>query len=74
MPDGSESPGLPTQETFCQGEQHRYDDQILSLDFQRSQNLTFRETEHQHPGSSVRVGGQVNVRRLTEGGGDPRSE
>ncbi|KAI0914634.1 hypothetical protein F4823DRAFT_292134 [Ustulina deusta] len=72
VPDGSESPGLPTQETFCQGEQHRYDDQILSLDFQRSQNLTFRETEHQHPGSSVRVGGQVNVRRLTEGGGDPR--
>ncbi|KAF2965070.1 hypothetical protein GQX73_g8502 [Xylaria multiplex] len=72
VPDKSGSPGLPGQETFCQGQQHRYDDQILSLDFQRPQNLTFKETGYKHPGSmGVHVGGQVNVRRLT--GGDPRA-
>ncbi|TGJ80690.1 hypothetical protein E0Z10_g8057 [Xylaria hypoxylon] len=72
IPDGSESPELPGQESFCQGGQHRYDDQILSLDFERSQNLTFRETGYRHSGSvGVRVGGQINVRRLTDGG-DPR--
>ncbi|KAI0537032.1 hypothetical protein GGR58DRAFT_363392 [Xylaria digitata] len=70
LPDNSGSPGLPGQGTFCQGEQHRYDDQILSLDFHRPQNLTFKETGYKDPGSmGVHVGGQVNVRRLT--GGDP---
>ncbi|KAI1428382.1 hypothetical protein F5Y12DRAFT_711018 [Xylaria sp. FL1777] len=73
VPGGSESPEPPVEKTFCQGEQHRYDDQILSLEFERPQNLTFRETGYKHSGStSVHVGGQVHVRRLTEGAGDPR--
>ncbi|GAW14779.1 hypothetical protein ANO14919_041820 [Xylariales sp. No.14919] len=71
-PGGSGPPGLPAQENFCQGEQHHYDDQILSLDFERSQNLTFKEAAYKHPGSmAVRVGGHVKVQRLI-GGGDPR--
>ncbi|KAI1278659.1 hypothetical protein F5Y07DRAFT_65735 [Xylaria sp. FL0933] len=73
MPDGSDSPGLPIQEGFCQGIQHHYDDQILSVDFDKSRNLSFKETLYKHSGStSVRVGGQLVVRRLTEGAGDPR--
>ncbi|KAI1300761.1 hypothetical protein F5Y03DRAFT_223273 [Xylaria venustula] len=70
VPNDPESPGW---NTFCQGEQHRYDDQILSVDFERTQNLTFTESAYLNRGSSsVRVGGQVVVRRLTKGAGDPR--
>ncbi|KAI3317610.1 hypothetical protein HD806DRAFT_541076 [Xylariaceae sp. AK1471] len=68
-PDESESPFQPT---YCEGEQHRYNDQILSLDFERSRNITFEETGQSHSGSiGVRVGGQIIIRRLKEGG-DPR--
>ncbi|KAI0518561.1 hypothetical protein F5B22DRAFT_71001 [Xylaria bambusicola] len=74
-PDDSGSPELPIEENFCQGEQHHYDDQVLDLDFVKSQNLTFIETKYRHHGSnSVRVGGYVNVRKLSNGNGSPRME
>lgn len=79
-PDDSEShdpvsPGAPFQSPYCEGQQHRYDDQVLSLEFERSRNLTFRERGFKNPGSmSVRVGGQIDVRRLNKGDSDPRSE
>ncbi|KAI1748507.1 hypothetical protein F4782DRAFT_355290 [Xylaria castorea] len=67
------SPGSPFQSPYCEGQQHRYDDQILSLDFERSQNLTFRERGYKNSGStSVHVGGQIDVRRLNKGDSDPR--
>ncbi|KAI0556281.1 hypothetical protein F4679DRAFT_26472 [Xylaria curta] len=70
---GSPSPGPPFQSPYCEGQQHRYDDQILSLDFERSQNLTFKEKEYKNSGSmNVRVGGQIDVRRLKRGDRDPR--
>lgn len=73
-PNGPESPETPYKPTYCEGQQHRYNDQMLSLEFVRSQNLTFKENGYRHPGStSVRVGGQVNVRRLNKGDGEPRS-
>ncbi|KAI1152997.1 hypothetical protein F4825DRAFT_285404 [Nemania diffusa] len=72
-PNGPESPETPYKPTYCEGQQHRYNDQMLSLEFVRSQNLTFKENGYRHPGStSVRVGGQVNVRRLNKGDGEPR--
>ncbi|KAH8158200.1 hypothetical protein CIB48_g10045 [Xylaria polymorpha] len=77
-PDDSEShdpvsPGAPFQSPYCEGQQHRYDDQVLSLEFERSRNLTFRERGFKNPGSmSVRVGGQIDVRRLNKGDSDPR--
>ncbi|KAI1076500.1 hypothetical protein F5B20DRAFT_555373 [Whalleya microplaca] len=62
----------PFQPTFCEDAQYRFTDQILALNFDRSQNVTFIEGIHAHQGSNqVRVGGQVDVRRL-DGGGDPR--
>ncbi|KAI0859363.1 hypothetical protein F4860DRAFT_271048 [Xylaria cubensis] len=70
---GSPDPGSPFQSPYCEGKQHRYDDQVLSLDFERSQNLTFREKGYKNSGSmSVRVGGQIDVRRLNKGDRDPR--
>ncbi|KAI1737199.1 hypothetical protein F4680DRAFT_223042 [Xylaria scruposa] len=70
---GSPGPGSPFQSPYCDGQQHRYDDQILSLDFERSQNLTFKEKGYKNSGSmSVRVGGQIDVRRLNKGDRDPR--
>ncbi|KAJ3579644.1 hypothetical protein NPX13_g923 [Xylaria arbuscula] len=75
VPGDPESPGTPDQETFCQGQQYSYDDQILTLDFDKSRNLSFKETKYKHSGSSsVRVGGYVHVRRLRNGDGDPRME
>ncbi|KAI1343792.1 hypothetical protein F5Y15DRAFT_178533 [Xylariaceae sp. FL0016] len=61
----------PFEPTFCQGTQHRFLDQVLALDFDKSRNVTFLEDSFSHPGLSVNVGGQVNVRRLNDGG-DPR--
>ncbi|KAI0205784.1 hypothetical protein F4808DRAFT_244608 [Astrocystis sublimbata] len=67
------SPGSPFDSPYCQGEQHRYNDQVMSLDFGGSKNVYFREKGHKHPGSTtVRVGGQIDVRRLKEGDDDPR--
>jgi hypothetical protein len=75
LPDDPEpEPESPFQPTYCEGEQYRHNDQILALDFGRSRNLTFNEGGQKRSGSlPVRVGGQVNVRRL-KNGGDPRSE
>ncbi|KAI8624598.1 hypothetical protein F5Y19DRAFT_309716 [Xylariaceae sp. FL1651] len=56
------------QPTYCDGKQHRFNDQILALDFERARNLTFKETGYKHAGvSTVRVRGQVNVRKLNKG-------
>ncbi|KAI0451824.1 hypothetical protein F5B21DRAFT_363096 [Xylaria acuta] len=67
------SPGSLFQSPYCEGQQHRYDDQILSLDFERSRNLTFREKGYKNSGSmSVRVGGQIDIRRLNEEDNDSR--
>ncbi|KAI1112943.1 hypothetical protein F5Y14DRAFT_462934 [Nemania sp. NC0429] len=72
-PGDSDSSGSPFQPPYCDGKLYRYDDQVLALNFVRSQSLTFEENVYKHPGSmSVRVGGQVNVRRLGRGDGDPR--
>ncbi|KAI1815043.1 hypothetical protein GGS20DRAFT_363351 [Poronia punctata] len=63
---GTESPFQPT---VCKGELHRYNTQYLPLDLSTSQNLTFKETVQEHGGSlPVHVAGQVNIRRVAEGG------
>ncbi|KAI0402984.1 hypothetical protein F4802DRAFT_599498 [Xylaria palmicola] len=73
LPNDPVSPGAPFVASYCEGEQHRYNDQILSLDFERSKNVTFRQTGYKQPGSmSVHIGGQINVRRLSEDDGNPR--
>ncbi|KAH9898621.1 hypothetical protein F4778DRAFT_188457 [Xylariomycetidae sp. FL2044] len=62
----------PFEPTYCQNAQHRYSDQILALDFQKSQNISFFEEQSSRSGrQQVLVAGQVNVRRL-DSGGDPR--
>ncbi|KAJ2986322.1 hypothetical protein NUW58_g5085 [Xylaria curta] len=72
-PNDPVSPGLPFQSPFCEGRQYRYDDQELSVDFERSHNITFKEGVYRNPGSKrVRVGGRIDVRRLKESDGDPR--
>ncbi|KAI0106972.1 hypothetical protein GGR51DRAFT_559658 [Nemania sp. FL0031] len=72
-PHHPESPESPSQPTYCEGQLHHYNDQVLSLEFVRSQNLTFKETRYKRSGSTgVRVGGYVNIRRLSKSGGDPR--
>ncbi|KAI1433072.1 hypothetical protein GGR50DRAFT_688545 [Xylaria sp. CBS 124048] len=59
--------------SYCDGEQHRLKDQILALYFGESQNLAFQEVPRKHHASKpVNVGGQINVRRLTKGNGEPR--
>lgn len=66
---------MPNPEVFCTGRLYTFDDQVLTLDFDKSQNLSFRETKYKHSGSSsVRVGGYVHVRRLVSGNDDPRSK
>lgn len=71
---GSESPGLLFDPPYCKGKQYRFDDQILSLDFDKSRNFTFKEDLYkQHGSTSVHVGGRVDVRRLKKGDGDPRA-
>ncbi|KAI0015630.1 hypothetical protein F4780DRAFT_64301 [Xylariomycetidae sp. FL0641] len=70
--DPLENPAAPFKPTYCKGAQHRFDDQILSLDFTREKNLTFVEDSHAHDGgASVNIGGQVNIRQL-DFGGEPR--
>ncbi|KAI1803804.1 hypothetical protein F4811DRAFT_522962 [Daldinia bambusicola] len=62
----------PFQPTYCDNAVHRFEDQILGLNFDRNRNITFMENQHTHSGNSkVRVAGQVNVRRL-DAGGSPR--
>ncbi|KAI1499446.1 hypothetical protein F5X99DRAFT_430703 [Biscogniauxia marginata] len=64
-------PSAPFEPTFCDGAQHRFDDQILALNFDANQNVTFLEDQYERRGQfPVRVGGQVNIRRLD--GGEPR--
>ncbi|CAJ2510699.1 Uu.00g063240.m01.CDS01 [Anthostomella pinea] len=72
-PDTS-APATSFVPTYCEGAQHRFNDQILALNFDKSQNVTFLQDHHhrRHAGKfQVLVGGQVDVRRL-DGGGDPR--
>ncbi|KAI1472001.1 uncharacterized protein F4812DRAFT_201858 [Daldinia caldariorum] len=62
----------PFQPTYCDNAVHRFEDQILGLNFDRNHNITFMESQHAHSGNAqVRVAGQVNVRRL-DAGGSPR--
>ncbi|KAI1480543.1 hypothetical protein F4774DRAFT_377602 [Daldinia eschscholtzii] len=71
---GTEAPVLvgPFQPTYCDNAVHRFEDQILGLNFGRNHNVTFIEDQHAHSGNAqVRVAGQVNVRRL-DAGGSPR--
>ncbi|KAI1104451.1 hypothetical protein F4804DRAFT_307338 [Jackrogersella minutella] len=71
---GTDEPvvAAPFQPTYCQNAQYRFEDQILALNFDNSQNVTFIEDQHAHSGTSqVRVAGQINVRRL-DSGGTPR--
>lgn len=66
---GSESPRLLFDPPYCKGKRYRFDDQILSLDFDGSRNFTFKEDLYkQHGSTSVHVGGRVDVRRLKKGG------
>ncbi|KAI1461015.1 hypothetical protein F4805DRAFT_414424 [Annulohypoxylon moriforme] len=59
----------PFMPTYCENAQYRFEDQILALNFDANRNVTFIEDQHAHSGTSqVRVAGQVNVRRLDEGG------
>ncbi|XDG02876.1 hypothetical protein ABKA04_002491 [Annulohypoxylon sp. FPYF3050] len=52
--------------------EYRFNDQVLPLNFDSNRNVTFIQTTHPHAGrSQVRVAGQVNVRRL-DNGGSPR--
>ncbi|KAI0484002.1 hypothetical protein GGR56DRAFT_3837 [Xylariaceae sp. FL0804] len=69
-PEDPEDPTGRFEPTFCEGPRHRFSDQILSLDFDGGRGLTFEQRhDTQEPeGRPVRVGGQVDVRRLDEGG------
>ncbi|KAI2641999.1 hypothetical protein GGS21DRAFT_285463 [Xylaria nigripes] len=70
-PDGP-GPGSSFQPSYCQGIPYRFQDQIMALDFGKWRNITFKETPYQRPGPlTVDVGGQINVRRLKGGSGDP---
>ncbi|KAI2617396.1 hypothetical protein GGR54DRAFT_641048 [Hypoxylon sp. NC1633] len=71
---GTDEPVMaePFQPSYCEDARYRFEDQILALNFDKNHNVTFIEDQHAHSGSNqLRVGGQVNVRRLDRGG-DPR--
>lgn len=71
---GTDEPVIatPFQPSYCQNAQYRFADQILSLDFDKTSNVSFSEDTHPHSGNSqVHVAGQVHVRRL-DAGGNPR--
>ncbi|KAK9798713.1 hypothetical protein AB5N19_00831 [Seiridium cardinale] len=66
-------PGAPAKEplqpTYCQNAQYRFPDQIMAVDFSKGQNLTFIQDMAGHAGNAnIKVGGQVNIRQLDEGG------
>ncbi|KAI1139769.1 hypothetical protein F5Y05DRAFT_332220 [Hypoxylon sp. FL0543] len=59
----------PFRPTYCEDARYRFDGQILDLNFDRNHDVTFIEEQKAHSGSSqVHVAGQVNVRRLDDGG------
>lgn len=59
----------PLQGTYCQDAKYRFTDQIMAVDFSKGKNLTFVQGVTGHSGNmNVRVGGQVNLRKLDEGG------
>ncbi|KAI1260854.1 hypothetical protein F5Y18DRAFT_243873 [Xylariaceae sp. FL1019] len=71
-PDGRTDPP-PFESTHCSGNQYRFDDQELVLEYDKTQSVSFSETVQKHSGAtSVHVGGQVHVRKLTKGNGKPR--
>ncbi|KAI0145300.1 hypothetical protein GGR57DRAFT_304142 [Xylariaceae sp. FL1272] len=71
-PNGRTGPP-PFESTHCSGKQYGFHGQELVLEFDRAQNVSFSETLHKHSGpTSVHVGGQVHVRKLTKGTGQPR--
>ncbi|KAI5923827.1 hypothetical protein F4810DRAFT_196083 [Camillea tinctor] len=68
-----ESEALIMSESFqlCNGALHRYEDQVMALDFNSDRSLELFEEQHDHEGEyHVRVGGQVEIRRLDSG--EPR--
>ncbi|KAI1851614.1 hypothetical protein JX265_010698 [Neoarthrinium moseri] len=64
------SPGKqPLEPTYCKNAEFRFPDQILAVDFSKGKFLSFIQEQHGHGGNMpVRVGGQVNIRQLDEGG------
>ncbi|KAI0394576.1 hypothetical protein F5Y17DRAFT_427244 [Xylariaceae sp. FL0594] len=64
-PPSAQTPFTPFH---CRDGQHRYDDQVLPLDFSASKNVSFLQQTERHPGVGlVHVTGQVIVRRLAQG-------
>lgn len=69
-------PGLPAlerlQATYCSKATYRFPEQIMAVDFSQGRNLSFVQDLKSRSGpASVRIGGQVNIRKLDQGG-DPR--
>lgn len=63
----------PFQPTRCSGAGYHFEDQVLPLQFARNRNVTFLQDHHPHAGNTqVHVAGQVHVRRLADGGDEPR--
>ncbi|KAI0137199.1 hypothetical protein BJ170DRAFT_604814 [Xylariales sp. AK1849] len=59
----------PLQASYCQGAQYRFPDQIMSVEFSKARRLSFVQDEKTLSGQArVRVGGQVNLRQLDDGG------
>lgn len=69
-------PDLPAlerlQATYCSKATHRFPEQIMAVDFSQGRNLSFVQDLASHSGhATVRIGGQVNIRKLDKGG-EPR--
>ncbi|KAF7517581.1 hypothetical protein G7054_g13763 [Neopestalotiopsis clavispora] len=72
-PSNPAQPGSPAQDpfvsTYCQDAKYRFPDQIMAVEFNKDKNLTFVQGMTSHSGNmNVRVGGQVNLRKLDDGG------
>ncbi|KAH6656842.1 hypothetical protein BKA67DRAFT_553360 [Truncatella angustata] len=73
QPSQPAQPGSPAKDplvsTYCLNAQYRFPDQILAVDFSQGQNLTFVQDMSSNEGNvNVKVGGQVNIRKLDDGG------
>ncbi|ETS79113.1 hypothetical protein PFICI_08966 [Pestalotiopsis fici W106-1] len=72
-PSNPAQPGSPAKEplrsTYCHDAKYRFPDQIMAVKFTKDKNLTFVQGVTTHSGNmNVRVGGQVNLRKLDDGG------
>ncbi|KAH8677765.1 hypothetical protein BX600DRAFT_506774 [Xylariales sp. PMI_506] len=62
-------PSGPLPPTYCRGSGYRFPDQILAVDFTKEKTVSFiQKISTQSGNRHVSVGGQVNIRRVEDGG------